>query len=122
LQSAGSGRFALHAKVFVFDRRRLYVGSMNVDRRSMRLNTELGLIIDSPELARQVTARFESIARPANSYVVVLRQDGAGGPARLIWQTEQDGRLIEHDREPRQTAWQAMMIDVLSLLPVEEHL
>jgi putative cardiolipin synthase len=122
LQSAGSGRFALHAKVFVFDRRRLYVGSMNVDRRSMRLNTELGLIIDSPELARQVAARFESIARPANSYVVVLRQDGAGGPARLIWQTEQDGRFIEHDREPRQTAWQAMMIDVLSLLPLEEHL
>jgi putative cardiolipin synthase len=122
LQSAGSGRFALHAKVFVFDRRRLYIGSMNVDRRSMRLNTELGLIIDSPELARQVVARFESIARPANSYVVALREDRAGGPARLTWQTEQDGRLIEHDREPRQTAWQAMMIDILSALPLEEHL
>ena len=122
LQSAGSGRFALHAKAYVFDRRRLYVGSMNFDRRSMRLNTELGLIIESPELARQVAARFEAIARPANSYVVVLREDEAGGPGRILWHTEHEGRLVEYEKEPRQTAWQAMMIDVLSLLPLEEHM
>lgn len=122
LQSAGSGRFALHAKVFVFDRRRLYIGSMNFDRRSMRLNTELGLIIDSPELAKQIAARFESIARPANSYVVMLRQDDAGGRGRLAWRTEEDGKLVEYDKEPGQTAWQGLMINLLSMLPLEEQL
>ena len=95
---------------------------MNVDRRSMRLNTELGLIIESPELAQQVAARFEAIARPANSYVVVLREDDAGSRGRVTWVTEQEGRLVEYDKEPRQTAWQAVMIDLLSLLPLEEHM
>src|SRR5262249_52790116 len=41
LKSASSGQFALHAKVFVFDRERIFVGSMNFDRRSLRINTEL---------------------------------------------------------------------------------
>ena len=122
VQSAGSGRFALHAKVFVFDRRRLYVGSMNFDRRSMRLNTELGLVIESPDLAQQVAARFEAIARPANSYVVVLREDDAGSRSRVRWVTEQEGRLVEYDKEPRQTSWHAVMIDLLSLLPLEEQM
>ena len=45
------GKYSLHAKLFVFDRQRLFIGSMNFDQRSMHLNTEIGLIIDSPELA-----------------------------------------------------------------------
>src|SRR6185369_11868110 len=65
IQSGNAGHFALHAKAFVFDRQKLFVGSMNFDQRSLHLNTELGLIIESPELAQQVAARFESIAQPA---------------------------------------------------------
>ena len=42
------GNYSLHAKLFVFDRKRLFIGSMNFDQRSMHLNTEIGLIIDSP--------------------------------------------------------------------------
>lgn len=122
LASAGSGGFALHAKVFVFDRRKLFIGSMNFDRRSMRLNTELGLIIDSPELARQVAARFEAIARPENSYVLSLRQDGVGAPSGLIWRTAEAGKIVEYDTEPVQDAWQKVMVDLFSLLPLEEVL
>jgi putative cardiolipin synthase len=44
---------ALHAKVAVADRRWLLVGSMNMDGRSARSNTELGLVIDSPDLAEE---------------------------------------------------------------------
>src|SRR4029077_18515558 len=72
IKSASSGQFALHAKVFVVDRQRVFVGSMNFDRRSLRINTEIGLIIDSPELARQIATRFEAIAQPANSYQLAL--------------------------------------------------
>ncbi len=55
------GTYALHAKIFVFDRRQVFMGSMNFDQRSKRLNTEIGLIIDSPELARQTALRFEGM-------------------------------------------------------------
>jgi cardiolipin synthase C len=54
------GNYALHAKLFVFDRRKVFIGSMNFDQRSKRINTEVGLIIDSPELAQQTAIRFEA--------------------------------------------------------------
>lgn len=58
------GNYGLHAKLFVFDRRQVYIGSMNFDERSMRLNTEVGLLIDSPDLARQIAARFDAMVQP----------------------------------------------------------
>lgn len=122
LESGSSGRFSLHAKVFVFDRHRLFIGSMNLDRRSLRINTELGLIIDSPELARQVAARFDSIAQPANSYMPALRRDEAGGPPRLVWRTEEDGRTVELESEPSRNALRRIQADLLSLLPLDDEL
>jgi cardiolipin synthase C len=117
-----SGNYALHAKLFVFDRQRLYIGSMNFDQRSHRLNTEVGLIIDSPELARQTAARFESIVVPANSYVPALRRDPTGGPPKLIWRTREDGNDIEYDSEPARSPWQRMEVEFLSLLPLDKEL
>jgi putative cardiolipin synthase len=90
LKSPSSGRYALHAKVFVFDRQRVFIGSMNLDQRSLYLNTEIGLIIDSPELARQIALRFEDIAQPANSYVLML-STATDGQRRLVWRTLEDG-------------------------------
>jgi putative cardiolipin synthase len=84
IQSGSAGRFALHAKAFVFDRQKLFIGSMNFDQRSLHLNTELGLMIESPELARQVAARFEAIAQPANSYQIVNRPDNASPMRQLV--------------------------------------
>ena len=117
-----SGNYALHAKLFVFDRQKLYIGSMNFDQRSHHLNTEVGLIIDSPELARQTAARFESIVVPANSYALVLRGEPTGGPPKLIWSTREDGSDVEYDSEPARSTWQRMKVEFLSLLPLDEEL
>jgi cardiolipin synthase C len=116
------GNYALHAKLLVFDRKRLYVGSMNFDERSRHLNTEIGLIIDSPELARQAAARFESIASPANSYEVALRAEPAGDLPRLVWRTVERGKPVEHETEPAGSAWQRLEVDLLSLLPLDREL
>jgi putative cardiolipin synthase len=119
---ASSGHYALHAKLFVFDRQNLFVGSMNFDERSHRLNTEIGLIIDSPELARQVAARFESIVVPANCYAVGLRKDPMGGSPELIWRTREGDLDIEYDSEPAHSTWQRMKVEFLSLLPLDKEL
>jgi hypothetical protein len=96
------GNFALHAKLFVFDRRKIFMGSMNFDQRSKRLNTEVGLIIDSVELAQQTAARFDAMVRPENSYALALRPRGAAGPPRLVWRTTEGAESIEYAREPAQ--------------------
>ncbi len=113
------GNYSLHAKLFVFDRRRLYIGSMNFDQRSMHLNTELGLLIDSPELAGQVAQRFEAMAQPANAYALSLR---ANDGSDLVWYTLEDGKAVAYDSEPARSRWQKLMVNLLRVLPLDEEL
>jgi len=118
---ASYGNYALHAKLFVFDRKQVFIGSMNFDQRSMHLNTEIGLIIDSPELAQQTAARFEAVVLPANSYELGLLS-GDGGPPRLVWRTEEGGKSVEYDREPARSNWQRLKANFLTLLPLDGEL
>jgi putative cardiolipin synthase len=115
------GTYSLHAKLFVFDRRRLFIGSMNFDQRSMHLNTELGLIIDSPELAEQVAQRFAAMVQPAKAYQVLLHRNGAQPPT-LIWRTQEGGMPVDYAREPARSAWQRIKVNLLSLLPDDREL
>jgi putative cardiolipin synthase len=122
LTSPSSGQFALHAKVFLLDGTRLFIGSMNFDRRSLRLNTEIGLLIDSPDLARQVTARFNEIAQPANCYVVALRSADQNGRRATTWRTEEQGKNIESTTEPMTDLIRGIKTDLLTLLPIDDLL
>lgn len=120
LKAPSAGQFALHAKVFVFDRQRIFIGSANFDRRSSRLNTEFGLLIDSPELAQQVIERFETIAQPANSYVLALSKTAI--VPQIVWRTEENGRPIEYTHEPDDDGLRVLKAEFLSWLPLDDEL
>jgi len=60
--------FALHAKSMVIDDELVYIGTFNLDPRSANLNTEVGVLIESRELARQLTASIEQDMQPENSW------------------------------------------------------
>jgi putative cardiolipin synthase len=112
----------LHAKLLVFDRNRVFIGSMNYDQRSKHLNTEIGLIIDSPELAHQTAVRFEAMTQLENSYALVLLPTSAGVPPRLAWKTREEGKPVEYVQEPARSAWQRLKMRSLSLLPLDGEL
>jgi phosphatidylserine/phosphatidylglycerophosphate/cardiolipin synthase-like enzyme len=116
------GNYALHAKLLVFDRRQVFIGSMNFDQRSKRINTEVGLIIDSPELAQQTAIRFEAMAQPENSYALALRPGSAGSSQRLVWHTQEHGKAVEYTREPARSTWQRLKVKLLALLPIAGEL
>lgn len=116
------GNYSLHAKIFVFDRQKVFIGSMNFDQRSMHLNTEIGLIIDSPALAQQAAARFEAMVLPVNSYHLALRPTPAPGQPELGWQTSEDGQAVTYDREPARSESQRAKANMLSLLPLDKEL
>ena len=122
LKSSSTTPFALHAKVFVFDRSRVFIGSMNFDERSRRLNTELGVLIDSPEMAKEIGERFDAAAKPANSYVLGLGPRGALGEPTLIWRTEENGAQVVYDTDPHADAGRRLKVELLKLLPVEHQL
>ncbi len=110
------GNYSLHAKLFVFDRQKLFIGSMNFDQRSMHVNTEIGLIIDSPALAEQVAARFAAMVQPGNCYQLAFQAN------RLVWRTAEAGQAIEYEWEPARSAWQRFEVNLLSLMPVDDEL
>jgi len=116
------GNYSLHAKLWVFDRKRLFIGSMNFDERSKHLNTEIGLIIDSPELAQQTVTRFDRMVRPDNAYALAWREAAAGAPAHLVWDTREDGKDVEYTREPARSSWQRFDLRFLSWLPLDHEL
>ena len=119
---SGYGNYALHAKFYVMDTQELFIGSMNFDARSRRLNTEDGLIIHNAELAQQQASRFEAMTRPENAYSVELRPGKKEGSSRLVWHSVEIGQPVDYDREPARNTWQRVKARMLSLLPLDPEL
>ena len=116
------GNYALHAKLMVFDRSSVYVGSMNFDQRSVRLNTEVGLVIQSPELAQQTVRRFDAMTQPQSAYSVTLQPADPQARPRLNWSTVEAGHPLSYSVEPARSRWQRFKVRLLSLLPLDREL
>ena len=115
------GNYGLHAKLYAFDRSRLFIGSMNFDQRSARLNTEIGLLIESSELAQQAVARYDAMTQLANAYQVTLQADPTGH-SHPLWRTSIEGKLVETKHEPSRNAWRGLQDDFLRLMPIDDEL
>ena len=109
-----SSSAALHAKTFAVDRSRVFVGSFNFDQRSALLNTEMGLVIDSPTLAQQLAKTFDTTV-PTAAYEVRLGTDGDS----LEWIERTAAGETRYDTEPGTSWYQRMNVDMLSILPVD---
>ena len=112
----GSSGSSLHAKTFSVDGSRVFIGSFNFDPRSAKLNTELGFVIDSTALARQVEQTFDTRV-PKDAYEVRLSDTG-----QLYWIEQREGRLVRYDTEPGTTFWTRAFLWFLSRLPIESLL
>jgi len=92
----GTSTGRLHVKMMVIDHQTTVVGSMNLDFRSSRENTELGLFVDSPELAADVTSLVDEL-RSEGTYR--MRLGGASGSDVQWVDDEPDGEKV-YDSEP----------------------
>lgn len=107
---------SLHAKTIGVDGRQVYVGSANFDPRSAHLNTELGLLIDSPELTHDLSRSFDrDIADSV--YRLGLSPDG-----RICWTDMRDDDPEPEDVEPGTSMFSRMLVAALSKLPIERYL
>jgi putative cardiolipin synthase len=107
----------LHAKLAVVDARLLFIGSMNMDRRSARWNTEMGLVIDSPELADEVRNLLQRERQPG-SYRLRI----AGDSKRIEWVANPGEAGIVYAKEPKLTAGRRLRLKVTSTFVSEELL
>ncbi|KHL04641.1 UNVERIFIED_CONTAM: phospholipase D [Mumia flava] len=110
-----SSQASLHVKSIVVDRSTLFVGSMNIDPRSIALNTETGLIIRSPVLSEAVARLFDDSVR--DSAYRVTKDDG-----HLRWTTHENGKEVVVDHEPEVGLGRRTWIQMLAPFTPEELL
>ncbi|WP_103336192.1 phospholipase D family protein [Pseudotabrizicola formosa] len=106
----GLSKASLHAKTFAVDDARLFVGSFNFDPRSTTLNTEMGILIESPRLAGALHAVFD-MGLSGAAWQVGLRH------GQVIW-TDTARQIVVTD-EPGSTALKRLAVRVVGWLPVE---
>jgi cardiolipin synthase C len=109
----GSSGSSLHAKAFLVDNSRVFIGSFNFDPRSSTLNTEMGFVIDSPVLAQKMEVAL-SRRFLASAYEVRLSDAG-----KLYWIERREGESVRHDTEPGTSFWQRLEVWLMSMLPIE---
>jgi putative cardiolipin synthase len=115
---------SLHAKSMIVDRHAVFVGSANLDPRSRKLNTEMGVIVDSPELAAALSKYFDSATAPENAFHVVLeRPEGRPGEKPVLrWISVDDGKPVKFDHDPETSALTRMRVEMMRVLPIEDQL
>ena len=116
LGSFGSSHASLHAKVVVLDRQVALVGSMNLDPRSAKLNSEMGVVMHSPEIARQLVDLFEDVSE--DSYHLSLDSGGR----QILWTSTPPDPALAGQSEPEASTWLKLGIKLLSPFAPEEML
>ena len=114
--AASGAKTTLHTKAFIVDRREVFIGSFNFDPRSANINTELGVIIRSPELASLYTDRVKA-ALPKQTFEVFLNEKG-----KLRWRGLENGQEVIFDKEPHTTWWQRFVAGFMRILPIRGQL
>jgi putative cardiolipin synthase len=107
----------LHAKVATIDHRRVFIGSMNLDPRSARLNTELGLVID----ARDVAADLERVIRQ-DDFESMYRLRLSADAGSVEWVSTRDGKETVQPGEPNGGRWSDFKLWLMSLFVAEDQL
>uniref|UniRef100_UPI0018E00B0E phospholipase D family protein n=1 Tax=Roseomonas rosulenta TaxID=2748667 RepID=UPI0018E00B0E len=113
----GSRSASLHTKAFVIDGRLGFVGSFNLDQRSIALNTEMGTFVEDARLAALLRQEHDRLRHPSCAWRVQL--DPAG---RLLWTTMADGAPVVSRHEPEASLGRRILARALRLLPIESKL
>ena len=116
LRGRGRSKSSLHTKAMVLDRKELFVGSFNLDPRSVNVNTEMGYYVDSEALAGEVAAFVEEGMAPQNSYRVTSDDQG------LLWGAGDERGPVQYRSEPRVSPLRRLASQLCALLPIENLL
>jgi len=94
----------MHIKALIVDRKTFFLGSFNFDPRSAYINTESGVIIDSPELgAWAVDSVDEVLAERTYELKLTDRY-------QLRWHTLKDGEEVVYKKDPETSGWERFKV------------
>jgi putative cardiolipin synthase len=111
--ATSKARLALHGKAAVFDRKTVFIGSFNLDPRSMNLDTEMVFVVQSPELAAQFLDAFAIDFAPDNAWRIA----DVVGKGSVAWITQQPARPLVEPHDPAST-WRRFLRSIERVLPI----
>ena len=106
---------SLHAKAFVIDQRTVMIGSMNFDPRSAWYNSELGILVESPELAAQVVQAFDRVTSSDRVWKMALDENS------LAW-ISTDLKDASTLRSEPASFWRRVQVELLGPLAPEDFM
>lgn len=106
----------MHSKLAIIDRQQVFVGSLNFDPRSIKINSEMGVFIEGGPLARDIMRRVDENIGQFTYRVGLNEKD------RLIWQYDGKGEDEVRLSEPDAGIWRRIVVAITALLPVEGQL
>jgi len=115
----GSSQATLHTKSFVFDRKRVFIGSLNLDPRAVVHNTEIGVVLESTEIATGMSDWFD---QHIEEVAFRLELNKESGTEKILWHGLVDGKQQTFDVDPYTGLWRHFGIGFMSLLPIESQL
>lgn len=115
----GMKRSSLHAKTFTMDREKVFVGSLNLDPRSVYENTEIGVLFISPYYGEMISEGVHESLLQHAFRVELYEKNGYHG---LQWTTIENGKLLHFTSEPYTSFWTRMTVRFLSIFPFESQL
>lgn len=119
---AATSKASLHSKAMVLDGEKVFIGSFNLNPRSVELNTEIGVIIASAELARRVSDFMDTGVQPDSAWRLHLATD-TGRSEELVWAAQNEsGQPLVHDVDPDVSRWLRFKAWFIALLPIEKEL
>ncbi len=118
--TGGMSKASLHAKSFVFDRRQVFIGSLNLDPRAVIHNTEIGVVVKSTEVGHEMGALFDRFTQQA-AFRLELATD-TNQTEKILWHGKVEGEQKTFDVDPYSSFWQRLGIGFMRLLPIESQL
>ena len=118
--TGGSSKASLHAKSFVFDRQKVFVGSLNLDPRAVVHNTEIGVVLKVPKIAEEMRTWFDDNIEKA-AFRLELKKD-KDGHELLYWHGWDEGKQVVYTHEPYTGFWRRFGISFMSIWPIESQL
>ena len=116
----GDSKASLHAKAFALDRKWVFIGSLNLDARSIVQNTEIGVIFQSPEIAEFVSDGFDS---RIDQLAFRLELEGTdNGTGRIVWHGIVDGKQQTLYKDPYTGFWKRFGVGFMRIMPIESQI
>ncbi|MCK5395800.1 MAG: phospholipase D family protein [Gammaproteobacteria bacterium] len=118
--TGSSSKASLHAKAFILDREKIFIGSLNLDPRSFYENTEIGLILNAPEVAETMAEiLIKNIEQHAFRLELHIDEEGY---EEILWHGYEDETPVTFDVDPYTSFWRRLGVTIMGLLPIESQL